>query len=48
LNKDLLVANVLANEIEKIEKKSQPFVRQILTAIQQITAYTTSTYQEIN
>lgn len=48
LNKDLLVANVLANEIEKNEKKSQPFVRQILTAIQQITAYTTSTYQEIN
>lgn len=47
-NKDPLVANILANEIEKVEKQSQPFVRQILHAIQQITAYTTSTYQELN
>lgn len=42
---DPLIANILANEINKLEFAFQGPAREVLSYIQQISTYTTSTYQ---
>ncbi len=44
-NHDPLIANILANEIQKLEAQFQWAGKEILSYLQQISSYTTSTYQ---
>lgn len=44
-NRDPLIANILANEIQKLEAQFQGPAKEILSYIQQISSYTAFTYQ---
>lgn len=45
--RDWLISNMMANEIEKLEKSTQKPAREILNHISKITEYTSKTYQDL-